>query len=94
MEITENKAMELLNKLARNHKPNLVDIRTGGVTVNEMAEAWGVSHKIARKQLDELVNKGILEAKKQLIPRVGKGWVYYEKNTGRDLDPDLKTSDE
>ena len=51
--------------------------REGGVTTQEWAESQPVSDTAARKQLQKLVARGILEREWNLCPDGQRRWVYY-----------------
>lgn len=70
---------DLIEELRQYHQP-VGDRREGGVTRREYADANNVSLKQSARQLDELVERGILIREKNRIGPNALGYVYY-KNT-------------
>jgi len=66
---------DLIEELQQ-HQLTAVPRREGGVTINEWAQAQGVSETAARKQLNKLMTKGVLE-REWTLDCGNRMFVYY-----------------
>jgi len=68
---------DLIAELQAYHEP-MPDRREGGVTISEWAQAQNISIRLAQKQLDELVERGMLFKEFARTSPQGRGYVYYK----------------
>lgn len=71
---------DLIAELQQYHR-TAAPRRPGGVTIDEWSEAQDISDTMARKQLQKLLKRGILE-RVWTLDNGSRFWVYYrtEKN--------------
>ena len=68
---------DLIEELQQYHQPTPAR-REGGVTIGEWAKAQNISIRLAGKQLDELVEQGMLVKEFARTSPQGRGYVYYK----------------
>jgi len=69
---------DLLDELAQ-YGESIHDLREDAITASDMAAAWNVDIKTARKRLNELTKDGILTREKAHLGPYAIGYAYYRK---------------